>query len=165
MKINLKDKWFTMVELIVVIAIIAVLSVISWIALTQFVWKSKEARVKADLSVISDWIDVYLINWNLTWGIEWTGWTYYTWFSLSFMEKNSSWDNKLSDILQIERLNTVNPWDDDIYHIAYSWKKYIIAWQILHEDGDKWHYQSNFTLSGIDEENTNWSWAIENINW
>lgn len=48
-----KQKGFTIIELIVVIAIIAVLAAIVMVSVTQYINKSKQAAIKADLSSLS----------------------------------------------------------------------------------------------------------------
>ncbi len=116
MKENKTNRWFTLVELIVVITILAILWTIAFISLQ---WYSKDARDSVrmtDLSNIEKQLELYIVKWtklpipdeSITleslWTVIWYQWS----FSEEILNKiwvNGWWKDPLDDTYYTYRIN------------------------------------------------------------
>lgn len=61
-KKKINNKWFTLVEIIVVIIILSVIVTTAVLSLSDWFWRSKDAKRLWDLNVISSWMESFLFS-------------------------------------------------------------------------------------------------------
>ena len=164
----MRNKWFTLVELIVVIAIIAILAVIAGLTVTQWVWESRDSRVQSDVGTLARWLEVYLAQPDVIGGltgvdgegdyfdeeVEWkdgdyTSWTIYD-LNEDFVDEQEEW--QLNDIIS----DIPNPpHDEDAYYKVALYdddpNKFSVAGQLEEwtDTGDS----EPFVISNHSDEN------------
>ena len=62
----MKNKGFTLIELIIVIVIIAILSAVILFSITQYINKGKDSNISANLAVLIPAGEVYYNSYNST---------------------------------------------------------------------------------------------------
>lgn len=131
-----KNKWFTLVELIIVITIISILAIIAFISFQNYTKDSRDANRISTIKNFETWIDLYALKaWKVpnqeeitwTWIIDWVI-TNYVWYIKDTISKQINMNKTPKDPLYNSNY---------IYWISSDFTKYQIAtimeWDIVYQ--------------------------------
>ncbi len=129
-KIYFKNKWFTLVELVVVITIIAILSVSTGIILTKWLGKTNDVRTIADLNQIEKSMDIeYIEKAKYPMPDNYVTITWTWWLSDVLWYQWKLWNKAITNIDSLikipEDINTENRFYT--YSVTSNQKKYQIG--------------------------------------
>lgn len=153
------NKWFTLVELIVVIAILSVLTTVSFISFSWHTTQARDSQRISDLTVLNNSIKTLSLKWfsvksiveddSNTWSWEF----YFWWKNLTWNPNYKAWD---INFLFLKDIN------EDILDPSL-WVSYKL-----------WVFNSNYELwASLEESNTSylitssrkrtWTWSISSL--
>lgn len=157
------NKWFTLIELIVVITILSILATVWFISYSSYVVTARDTQRKSDLSIINNEIKKVLLNWfNLislvnTWTINNTwSWEFYIWWkNLSLNSSYKAWSINFDYLINISN-KLFDPKTKNDYVL--------------------WIYNNNYEIaSSLEETKTSYivssykkrtsSWTIVSLTW
>lgn len=160
-KCSFKNKMaFTLIELIVTIGILAILWTIAFFALQGYSQNSRDSVRISDLSIMKNWLDLYVLDWakypdpTNKKEITYSWWT--VWIQWSF------WESTTKNVDKINKIPTDPLLDKEYtYSITKNWREYEI-WGIV-----EWDSFANIKLINNSYAWTNSARAliIWNYNW
>ena len=157
------NKWFTLVELIVVITILAILWTIAFISFSWYSSSARDGNRVSDLNNISKWLDTYSIK---AWRFPNPSWlaldVTYSWAMIFSVWK--LWESVIQEIWNINK-KPIDPVSSEEYQYSISKNQYKNSYELSANTEWTIAFNNEFYAKANAAASANISYIKWNYNW